>query len=89
MNLTTALVLTTNSNFKMAALMMPLLHRKEKVYRATVCHLTNLTDDELRARYRFGQDSINFLILRMVVCGPLNELVFPGNKCIRHIIHNP
>jgi hypothetical protein len=41
--------------------MMPLLHRKEKVYRATVCHLTNLTDDELRARYRFGQDSINFI----------------------------
>jgi hypothetical protein len=39
----------------MAALMMPPLHRKEKVYRATVCHLTNLTDDELRARYRFGQ----------------------------------
>jgi hypothetical protein len=35
----------------MAALMMPPLHRKEKVYRATVCHLTNLTDDELRARY--------------------------------------
>ena len=45
----------------MAALMMPPLHRKEKVYRATVCHLTNLTDDELRARYRFGQDSINFI----------------------------
>ena len=45
----------------MAALMMPPLHRKEKVYRVTVCHLTNLTDDELRARYRFGQDSINFI----------------------------
>ena len=45
----------------MAALMMPPLHRKEKVYRATACHLTNLTNDELRARYRFGQDSINFI----------------------------
>ena len=45
----------------MAALMMPPLHRKEKVYRATACHLTNLTDDELRARYRFGQDSINVI----------------------------
>ena len=47
----------------MATLMMPPLHRKEKVYRATACHLTNLTNDELRlsARYRFGQDSINFI----------------------------
>ena len=48
-----------HSNFKMAALMMPPLHMKEKVYRATARHLTNLTDDELRARYIFGQDSIN------------------------------
>ena len=45
----------------MAALMMPQLHRKEKVYRATACHLANLTDDEHRARNRFGQDSINFI----------------------------
>jgi hypothetical protein len=35
------------------------------------------------------EKNISNLILRMVVCGPLNELVFPGNKCIRHIIHNP
>ena len=46
-------------------------------------------EQEIGAKRPGTEKNISNLILRMVVCGPLNELVFPGNKCIRHIIHNP
>ncbi|CAG2192421.1 HARBI1 [Mytilus edulis] len=46
----------------MAALLMPPLRpRKDRVFRGTISHLTNLNDDELRRRYRFGKDSIAYL----------------------------
>ena len=45
----------------MAALIMPPQPRKERVFRARTCHLNGLTENELRARYRFGQESINYL----------------------------
>ncbi|CAC5407309.1 HARBI1 [Mytilus coruscus] len=35
--------------------------RKDRVFRGTISHLTNLNDDELRRRYRFGKDSIAYL----------------------------
>ncbi|CAC5381344.1 HARBI1 [Mytilus coruscus] len=44
-----------------AFMMLPPRPRKDRVFRGTISHLTNLNDDELRRRYRFGKDSIAYL----------------------------
>lgn len=52
-----------NASLNMAAFVMPpLKQRKERIFRGIKCHLTNLTDEELRARYRFGRESIHYLV---------------------------
>ncbi|VDH98948.1 Hypothetical predicted protein [Mytilus galloprovincialis] len=35
--------------------------RKERIARGMVSHLNNLTDNEMRIRYRFGRDSIAYI----------------------------
>ncbi|XP_071152204.1 putative nuclease HARBI1 [Mytilus edulis] len=44
----------------MAALLMVPRQRKERIFRGMVSHLNNLTDNEMRIRYRFGRDSIAY-----------------------------
>ncbi|VDI26889.1 Hypothetical predicted protein [Mytilus galloprovincialis] len=41
----------------MATLLMVPRQRKETIFRGTVSHLNNLTDNEMRIRYMFGRDS--------------------------------
>ncbi|CAG2227345.1 HARBI1 [Mytilus edulis] len=45
----------------MAALLMVPRQRKERIFRGMVSHLNNLTDNEMRIRYRFGRDSIAYI----------------------------
>ncbi|XP_052084585.1 putative nuclease HARBI1 [Mytilus californianus] len=45
----------------MAALLMVPRQRKERIFRGMVSHLNNLTDTEMRTRYRFGRDSIAYI----------------------------
>ncbi|VDI74702.1 Hypothetical predicted protein [Mytilus galloprovincialis] len=45
----------------MAALLMVLRQRKERIFRGMVSHLNNLTDNEMKIRYRFGRDSIVYI----------------------------
>ena len=42
-------------------LVLVVLNRREKQFRQQEMSLDNFTNEELRCRYRFGQDSIEFL----------------------------
>ena len=59
----------------MAAFIMPPQQRKPRVFRGLACHLNGLTDNELRARYRFGQDSLDYLsdLLKDDLCRHTNK----------------
>ena len=42
--------------------MMPPQQKKERVYRGRTCNLNGLTENELRQRYRFGKESIDYIV---------------------------